>query len=317
MKRKRHERIFCPKYRHILLLLVLMFVFLFFAVATFAIIIYREFIEDERWIYIFCATILLMCFIVPKFFKQLVFLKINEPEKYFKLNDSVIYFSDIANFEYTSTETKPYMFSFNSLDFYFVLKSGEKLKFCTYLELLEKELIGRLRYLGFSVNHVMSVKKEKNIGEEMFCPTKGYLILWIIAGIISIILSFYLMSVIYDIFDTQVDVELLILLIVYIVILLPLPFFMLQSSVVKIDRTNKYFKIKDKKIPFSAIQHIEYNKGYLKPYKYSMIATVFYFVLTNGNRIRFYAYLPGLNYEVISLLEGLGFKVSHCKTKFL
>ena len=70
-------------------------------------------------------------------------------------------------------------------------------------------------------------------------------------------------------------------------------------------------------IPFDEIELIKYNYGFLKPFKYTIFSTVFYFVLKNGERIRFFTFFEGSENVLKQKLSEMNFDVKKCKFKNL
>ena len=137
--------------------------------------------------------------------------------------------------------------------------------------------------------------------EELFCPTKFFLVCWIVTALIMLVAGLEIVWTMLNgvPFD---DVAFLIMPIIAI-IFIPTPIFIAQADIVYINRFGGYFRIKNKIIPFSEISSIKYNYGFLKPYKYSIFSTVFYFVMKSGERIRFFTYFRGHETSVIKSLK--------------
>lgn len=152
--------------------------------------------------------------------------------------------------------------------------------------------------------------------EEMFCPTKFFLVLWIITSLIMLVVG---MEILWCLFNTPIDFEdaTLIFLVLLAIIFIPTPIFIAQADILYINRLGGYFRIKNKIVPFNEISSIKYNYGFLKPYKYSIFSTVFYFVMKSGERIKFYAYFRGHETFVIKSLKEFDFIVKTCKYRDL
>lgn len=159
-----------------------------------------------------------------------------------------------------------------------------------------------------------NINIDKN-NEEMFCPTKLFLVLWIITSLIMLAVG---VEIIWTLLNgvTFDDIAIIIMPIIAL-IFIPTPIFIAQADIVYINRFGGYFRIKNKIIPFSEISSIKYNYGFMKPHKYSIFATVFYFVMKSGEKIRFFAYFRGHETSVIKSLKEFDFLVKTCKYKDL
>ncbi|MBR2526274.1 hypothetical protein IKE67_07375 [bacterium] len=85
-----------------------------------------------------------------------------------------------------------------------------------------------------------------------------------------------------------------------------------KSKRIYVNFFEKYFRIRNKIIPFDDIVYIKYNYGYLKPFKYSIYSTVFYFVLRNGEKVRFLTFFRGSDNVLKRELKDLEFSVQKC-----
>lgn len=163
------------------------------------------------------------------------------------------------------------------------------------------------------INNNIAVNKNN---EEMFCPTKLFCVLWIITALIMFVVG---IGILFELLSGSVafDSEVILLMVILAVVFLPTPIFIAQADIVYINRFGGYFRIKNKIILFSEISSIKYNYGFIKPYKYSIFSTVFYFVLKSGERIRFFAYFRGHEILVIKALKDCNFLVKTCTFKDL
>ncbi len=151
--------------------------------------------------------------------------------------------------------------------------------------------------------------------EKLFCPTKFFLVCWIITSLIMLVAGLEIVWTLINGVPFN-DVAILIMPILAL-IFIPTPIFIAQADIVYVNRLGGYFRIKNKIIPFNEISSIKYNYGFLKPHKYSIFSTVFYFVMKSGERIRFFAYFRGHETSVIKSLKELNFIVKTCKVKDL
>ncbi len=102
-----------------------------------------------------------------------------------------------------------------------------------------------------------------------------------------------------------------------LLLLFTAPFCIFKADKLYINIYDGYFKIKNKIIPFDEIELIKYNYGFLKPFKYTIFSTVFYFVLKNGERIRFFTFFEGSENVLKQKLSEMNFDVKKCKFKNL
>ena len=94
-------------------------------------------------------------------------------------------------------------------------------------------------------------------------------------------------------------------------------FYVFKSDRIYINIFDRYFWIKDKIVPYDDIVYIKYNYGYLKPLKYTIFSTVFYFVLKNGEKIRFFTFFRGTDVKLKEKFLDMGFNVQKCGFKDL
>ena len=85
-----------------------------------------------------------------------------------------------------------------------------------------------------------------------------------------------------------------------------------KSKRIYINFEDRYFRIKNKIISFDDLVYIKYNYGYLKPLKYSIYATVFYFVLKSGEKVRYLTFFRGSDYVLKREFTDINFSVQKC-----
>lgn len=95
---------------------------------------------------------------------------------------------------------------------------------------------------------------------------------------------------------TSYDPVAVALIIYYVLIFLPAPFFILFSpsvSYFKDESGNLFFKVRNDIISYDEIKDVKYFYGYSKPWKYSIFSTVYYFNLKSGRKIYFCSFFEG------------------------
>ena len=154
----------------------------------------------------------------------------------------------------------------------------------------------------------------KNEREEIFFPngiwkayTYGTALLFFVIGLFFIgIFTDELLNANYDgVYFAKF------FLLLFIIFLTPI-FFVFQADNIYVNIFDRYFKVKNKIIPFNDIVYIKYNYGYLKPLKYTIFSTVFYFVLKNGEKIRVFTFFRGTDAKLKEKFKDFGFNVQKC-----
>ncbi len=158
---------------------------------------------------------------------------------------------------------------------------------------------------------------DKNYKEEMFCPGRYIIFAWYA---IALMLGFSGIGILYTLLYNPKSYENIYVYLLFLILSLmfiSVIFFILLSPIVYVNKFGGYFRIGERRIPFNDISFVRYGYGLFKPYKYSIFATVFYFVLKDGQRVRFFTYFADLEDNVISKLKDMNFSVKHVKFKNL
>lgn len=85
-----------------------------------------------------------------------------------------------------------------------------------------------------------------------------------------------------------------------------------KSKRIHVNYFDKYFRIADRVIPFNDIVYIKYNYGFLKPFKYSIYSTVFYFVLESGEKVKYLTFFRGSDEVLRREFKDINFSVQKC-----
>ncbi len=105
-------------------------------------------------------------------------------------------------------------------------------------------------------------------------------------------------------------------LLIFLFFLTPI-FYVFRSGKLYVNIFDNYFRIKNKIIPFNEIVFIKYNYGFLKPHKYTIFSTVFYFVLKSGEKVRFCTFFRGTECKLKDKLRDMNFSVQKCRFRDL
>jgi len=155
------------------------------------------------------------------------------------------------------------------------------------------------------------IRKEN---EEIFFP-KGFWYLYTY----GLSIAFFVMGVFFvgifidELFNANYDNGYLFkfFLLLFFMFLTPI-FYVFKSDKIYINIYDRYFRIKNKIIPYDDIAFIKYNYGFFKPLKYTIFSTVFYFVLKNGEKIKFFTFFRGSEAKLKEKFLDMGFNVQKC-----
>ncbi len=153
--------------------------------------------------------------------------------------------------------------------------------------------------------------------EKMFCPGLFSLIIYYVIAIIMFICGIIILNFIFNSPQNFENIYENIFTCFGSLILVSVIFFIVFTPIVYVNQFGGYFRIGKRRIPFCDISHVKYNYGFFKFYKYSVFSTVFYFVLKNGEKFRFFTYFDGFEDKIIEKLEDMNFSVKRAKFKDL
>ena len=159
----------------------------------------------------------------------------------------------------------------------------------------------------------------RNNREKLFFPNGFWYFYTYGIAIFFLLLSLYFIYLFIDEFfhaDYGFDYHVKFFLLVLIAFLIP-AFYVFKADKIYINKDERYFRINNRIIPFDDIDFVKYNYGYLKPFKYSIFSTVFYFVLKNDEKIRFFTFFRGSDDIMKEKLEEMYFDIEKCKFKNL
>ena len=156
--------------------------------------------------------------------------------------------------------------------------------------------------------------------EELFFPNgfwKGYAIS--IGTLLFIIGLFFVYMFIDELINANYDkyyfIKLALLL--FFFFLAPIFDVFKRSKKIYVNFFDRYFRIENQIIPFDNLVYIKYNYGILKPLKYTLYSTVFYFVLKNGEKVRFCTFFKGTDKALIREFTDLNFNIQKCSFRDL
>ena len=159
----------------------------------------------------------------------------------------------------------------------------------------------------------------KNNRENLFFPNGFWYLYTYGVAIFFLGIGLYFTYIFIDEFlnaNYGIDYHVKFLFLLFLIFTAP-TFCVFKADKLYVNIYDGYFKIKNKIIPFDEIELIKYNYGYLKPFKYTIFSTVFYFVLKNGERIRFFTFFEGSENVLKQKLSEMNFDVKKCKFKNL
>lgn len=159
----------------------------------------------------------------------------------------------------------------------------------------------------------------RNSREKLFFPNGFWYLYTYGVAIFFLLLSLYFIYLFIDEFfnaNYGLDYYVKFLLLLFIVFVTP-TFHIFHADKIYINKDERYFRINNRIIPFDDIDFVKYNYGYLKPFKYSIFSTVFYFVLKNDEKIRFFTFFRGSDDVMKQKLSEMYFDIEKCNFKSL